>query len=511
MVALLLIGVSVSVDPADAATKKRTTKAKAKTTVKPKATTTTTTAAPAPTTTTVVPVVSPAAFARCTDSDLECANVEVPLDPKNPAGERVSMFVSRRRATDPTQRIGVLLVNPGGPGGPTYDLVRSAQTFLTPEVLARFDVIGVDPRGTSRSAPLRCGTGIVQPDASTGLAGYYDEFGRTCSRTDGDRLQFLDTETAARDLDAVRVALGEAKISFLGMSYGTYLGAVYRSLFPSQVRSMVLDSAVDPSRFGVNQILDPIAATETALNAFLDECASGRLAPCNFNDGTDLRAKYDNVRNQYIGSSRRGRDAGEELFDSTVSDLVGYPRNGWPILGRALQELAAGQSANFNQTSADSRSTDQAERLVPLDRFSVATNFAVNCRDGLLPRDAGAFQAVFDQTPIVAPHFAGLRGEARLTYTCINWPAPLALPVVLGPQPNAPALVIGNTQDLTTPYRWSQGLSATLGTPLLTRNGGGHVAITKSACVREASARFLIDTLAPAPGTVCSPSLSNPS
>ena len=509
---VLLVGGLASVDAADAAAaKKRTTKTKAKTTAKPK-TSPPTTAAPATApTATVTPIAAPAVFAPCIDTSLECANVVVPLDPKDPGGERVSMFVSRRRATDPGQRIGTLFVNPGGPGGPTYDLVRSAQTFLTPEVLARFDVIGVDPRGTTRSAPLRCGVGLLAPESAGSLAAYYDEFGRVCNRTDGDRLQFLDTETAARDLDAVRVALGEEKISYLGMSYGTYLGAVYRSLFPSRVRSMILDSAVDPARFGVNQLLDPVHATEAALAAFLDECASGRLLPCNFNDGTDLRAKYDTVRNQYVSASRRGREAGEEVFDSTVADLVGYPRNGWPILGRALQELAGGQPANFNPTAADSRSNDPSERLVPLDRFSTATNFAINCRDGLLPRDVGAYQTVYDQTPVVAPHFSGLRGDARLTYTCINWPAPVTPQVLLGPQPSAPALVIGNTQDLTTPYRWSQSLSATLGVPLLTRNGGGHVAVTKSACVQEAAARFLVDTIAPPPGTVCSPSLSNPS
>ena len=520
--AVLLVGGLASVDTADAAPKKRTAKKTAKTTPKAKATptkATPTTPTPTPTTaaptlaptTTLVPVAAPAVFTSCIDTSLDCANVAIPLDPKNPAGERVSMFVSRRRATGPGERIGSLFVNPGGPGGPTYDLVRSAQSFLTPEVLARFDVIGVDPRGTTRSAPLRCGVGLLAPESSGSLAAYYDEFGRTCNRTDGDRLQFLDTETAARDLDAVRVALGEEKISYLGMSYGTYLGAVYRSLFPTRVRSMILDSAVDPARFGVNQLLDPMEATERALATFLDECASGRLNPCNFNDGTDLRAKYDTVRNQYVGASRRGREAGEEVFDSTVADLVGYPRNGWPILGRSLQELATGQPANFNQTAADSRSNDQTERLVPLDRFSTATNFAVNCRDGLLPRDAGAYQAVYDQTPVVAPHFSGLRGDARLTYTCINWPAPVTPQVLLGPQPSAPTLVIGNTQDLTTPYRWSQSLSATLGAPLLTRNGGGHVAVTKSACVREATARFLVDTVAPPPGTVCSPSFANPS
>jgi pimeloyl-ACP methyl ester carboxylesterase len=485
---------------AEAATKKRRIT---------KATTTKTTLAP--TTTTTLPPIAPAVFAPCPDSNLECANVSVPLDPKNLASERLAMFVSRRRATGPAPRIGVLFVNPGGPGGPTYDLVRSAQTFLTADVLARFDIIGVDPRGTTRSIPLRCGFNLLLPDLGRDLAAYYDEFGRTCSKTDGDRLQYLDTETAARDLEAIRIALGEEQISYLGMSYGTYLGAVYRTLFPSRVRSMILDSAVDPTRFGVNQLLDPVAAAEAALVAFLADCASAALNPCAFNDGTDLVVKYDTIREKYISTSRRGREAGEELFDTTIADLVGYPRNGWPILGRALQELASGLAPNFNQTAADSRSNDQAERLVPLDQFSAATNFAVNCRDGLLPRDPSSFQTVYSQTPAVGPHFAGLRGDARLAYTCINWPAPVTQQVPLIPQAGAPTLVIGNTYDLTTPYRWSQAMATTLGVTLLTRNGGGHVAITKSVCVRDAAARFYLEGVLPAPGTVCSPSLSSPS
>ncbi len=497
------------VDSASAATKKRTTvkakKVAPSTTAPPAATTV------APSSTTTIAPLAPAVFTTCADSALECANVVVPLDPKSPASDRVTMFVSRRRATGPGPRIGVLFVNPGGPGGPTYDLVRAAGQFLTPEVLGRFDIIGVDPRGTTRSIPLRCGVGILAPDVGRDYAAYYDEFGRTCSRTDGDRLQYLDTETAARDLDTVRAALGETQISFLGMSYGTYLGAVYQSLFPTRVRSMILDSAVDPSRFGVNQLLDPIAATESALVGFLTDCSSGALTPCAFNDGTDLVAKYDSLRERYIAASRRGRDSAEEFFDSTISDLVGYPRNGWPILGRALQELATGISPNFNQTAADSKSDQASERLVPLDQFSAATNFAINCRDGLLPRDPAAYQAVYSQTPTVGPHFSGLRGEARLTYTCVNWPAPVTAQVPLVSQVGAATLVIGNTFDLTTPYRWSQSMAQALGATLLTRNGGGHVAITKSACVRDAAARFLVDGTVPAPGTVCSPSLSNPS
>jgi pimeloyl-ACP methyl ester carboxylesterase len=458
------------------------------------------------------PVAAPAVFSTCKDSKLECALVAVPFDPANPAGERIDLFVSRRKATGPAPRIGVLFVNPGGPGGPAYDTVRSAASFLTPEILERFDIIGVDPRGTERSAPLKCDTATKPRTSANGARlSPADAFADSCAANDSARLLFMDTQTAARDLDAVRASLGETQINYLGMSYGTYLGAVYRAQFPAQVRSMILDSAVDPSRFGNNMLLDPIAATEKALDAFLDECASGRLNPCNFNDGTDLRAKYVQVRETYVKGSRFTRTTAERTFDEQIAVYIGYPRNGWPVLGRALEELTKTGSANFRVLSTDNQSTADADRLTSLDEFSDATNLAINCRDGILPRDPAADQQVRDAVPVVGPRFSGLTASSVAADSCVNWGAPVTPQTPLGPQSQAATLVIGNTFDLTTPYVWSEGLAAALQAPLLTRNGGGHVAVTKSACIREASARFLIDNIVPSFGTICSPSLENPS
>jgi pimeloyl-ACP methyl ester carboxylesterase len=469
-------------------------------------------AAPPALATPVVPVAAAAVFATCKDSKLECATVAVPFDPANPAGERIDLFVSRRKATGPAPRVGVLFVNPGGPGGPAYDTVRSAAQYATPEMLERFDIIGVDPRGTERSAPLKCDTATKPRNSASGARlSYADAFADSCATNDAARLLFMDTQTAARDLDAVRVSLGEQQINYLGMSYGTYLGAIYRAQFPDQVRSMILDSAVDPSRFGNNMLLDPIAATEKALDGFLDECASGRLTPCAFNDGTDLRAKYLAVREAYVKSSRFSRPNAERTFDENIAGFIGYPRNGWPVLGRALEELAKTGSGVFRVLPGDNQSPSDSERLTSLDAFSDATNLAINCRDGILPRDPAADQQVRDGVPLVGPRFSGLVASSAAADSCVNWSAPVTPQIPLGPQLKAATLVIGNTFDLTTPYVWSQGLATALQAPLLTRNGGGHVAITKSACIREASARFLIDNIVPVFGTICSPSLSNPS
>ena len=456
---------------------------------------------------------------RSCDANVQCATVRVPLDPSRPGGEKISLFVSRRPATDPTQRIGVLFVNPGGPGGPAFDLVRSADSIVTREVLGRFDIIGVDPRGTERSAPLRCsfaavdeGTLVAPADRSAveRNRAAAANLGKACAASDGRKLRFMDTTTAARDLEAVRVALGEPRISFLGMSYGTYLGAVYESLFPQRTRSVVLDSAIDPTRFGVNQILDPIAQSETSLSAFLAACTNGSLSPCSFNDGTDLSAKYVRVRQAYL-SSVRNPDRAETEFDGTIDSLVGYPRNGWPILGRALEELSRGEDANFEATAADNLSSVGAgsERSVPLDTFSSTTNAAILCRDAILPRAAGAAQSILEQVPVVAPRFSGLRSQAASAVTCSQWPVAAAALTPLR-RGAAITLVLGNNYDPTTPIVWSQSLAAQLGAALLVRNGGGHVAVDKSECVRQAVARFLIDGAIPATGTVCSPDLANP-
>ena len=452
------------------------------------------------------PLVPTANFTACANSALDCTTVTVPLDHANPAGTTVSLFVSRRRANDASRRLGVLFVNPGGPGGPAYDTVRSASTYLTPEMLDRFDIIGVDPRGTERSAPLACDAS--KADRFSRLT-FAEQLAEACATTDSERLKFMDTETAARDLDDVRVAIGERKISYLGMSYGTYLGAVYESLFPGQVASMVLDSAVDPSRFGVNMLVDPVIATEKALDAFLAECQSGRLQPCAFNDGTDLNAKYLAVRERAISSSRSNRELATQRFDETVASFVGYPRNGWPVLGRALEEQNATGRGNFRTTSADNLATSNDEQLAPLDSFSTATNLSINCRDGILPRDSKADQLVRDQI-VASPRFSGLASNALAADTCETWPTPTANLVPLKRAPAA-LLIIGNTFDLTTPYPWSEALSRTLAAPLLTRNGGGHVAVNKSRGVREAVARLFIDRTLPLPGTVCSPDLANPS
>lgn len=448
--------------------------------------------------------IAPAVFEPC--AEIECARVQVPRNYADPNGEKITIFVSRRKARLPESRIGTLFLNPGGPGGPTFDLVRAASKLVSPTVLDRFDLIGVDPRGTERSTPLKCDAprqsidprllDATPPEARTARR-TYSSIAQRCRDAEGSRLDYMDTETAARDLDAVREALNEAAISYLGISYGTYLGAVYATLFPNRTRAAILDSGIDPARFGTPVVTDRFEATERALDSFLAACSDGRLTPCNFNDGSDLTDKYRLLRErQTVNGS-----ATEIQFDDTVASLIGFPRNGWPILGRALQEVWSNGRGSFRQLSTDNQSAREPSTIQPFDTFSNTTNIAVNCRDGIISRDLDSYQRTRTDIAVVAPRFSSLISDSLVTITCLDWASPVAPQVPL--RPSSSVVVIGNTLDLTTPLKWSQGLAASMGAPLVVREGGGHGAVDKSACVRDIVARFLVDLQRPADRTTC--------
>lgn len=450
-----------------------------------------------------------ASFSKCA-ATLQCATVKVPLDPSDPSGSKISIHVTRRKAPKKTQRIGVLIVNPGGPGASTSSILKDAERFVSPAILERFDLVGVDPRGTIKSTKIGCAVPAVPISQATDLVSrndvakvrdLYAKVAASCFKSGKKILPHINTTTNAHDLEVVRKALGEKQLSFFGMSYGTYVGAVYQSLFPERTRSMVLDSALDPTRFGVNQLLDPVAAAEVALDDFLAACGDGSLNPCAFNDGTDLKERFLAVRKK-AADLKPEMEAGITTFDLGVASLVGYRRAGWPKLAVALADVASDREPNFS-LSLDGAEPVAAEDRAPIGGFSSGTNIATNCRDGILPLDDSAFEEVLGALPTVGPRFAGTSGSFGSVLTCIDWP--------LGPVPQTtltptavPILVIGNRWDLTTPITWSKSVASQVNASFVQRNGGGHVASDKSACIRDITAKFLIDAEIPAIDTSCS-------
>ncbi|MBH1934848.1 alpha/beta fold hydrolase [Streptomyces sp. AV19] len=214
-------------------------------------------------------------WGRC-DADspaaLQCATLKVPLDYGNPGGKQIDIAVSRVKATSTKERRGVLLFNQGGPGGPGLHMPVMLEADIPGKVKRQYDLVGFDPRGVGRSSPLNCG---LTPDEQNFERPYKAEtfaedvkWARTvadkCRAKGGDKLRHLTTRNTARDMDVIRAVLGEKKLSYLGISYGTYLGAVYMQMFPGRADRFVLDSAVDPAQYGRGMFQGMAEGTEPA-------------------------------------------------------------------------------------------------------------------------------------------------------------------------------------------------------------------------------------------------------
>lgn len=228
----------------------------------------------------------------CGVADFQCGTVLVPLDYAKPEAGDVKLAVSRVRATGPGKRLGSLLVNPGGPGGSAVGYLQGYAGIGYPApVRARYDIVGVDPRGVARSEPVECLTGprmdaFTQVDQTPddaaetrALEAAFKEFATACEKRSGRVLPHVSTVAAARDMDVVREVLGDRKLTYVGASYGTFLGATYAELFPDKAGRLVLDGAMDPSLSAVDLNRDQTGGFETAFKAFAADCVRQRDCP----------------------------------------------------------------------------------------------------------------------------------------------------------------------------------------------------------------------------------------
>ncbi|MHA6630368.1 alpha/beta hydrolase [Pseudonocardia sichuanensis] len=475
------------------------------------------------------PVPDPIAWNEC-GPNLDCATVEVPLEYTEPDGVQIPLAVMRHRAGDPAHRIGSLFFNPGGPGVVATDTLRNlpatagAPGTFSPDVLARFDVIAMDPRGVGGSGAVRCLTdeqraeaaGTGSDPAVPGGKPLPELLADATTFTDGcaahQRLDFLaglSTDNVARDMDQVRAALGEDQITYYGISYGTVVGPMYATLFPDRVRQMVLDAPVDTGLwFGDSlEFLGEVAvASERTLDAWFETCRTEGAAVCPFGD----------------------RDP-EAAFDALIVELEERPLEVAPVEGvtpggtldgamalEAARGLAGDQVAWPTLTSALLGAQDGDGALlhflwqsITVSPFGVPTathevHTAVRCADWRTPTDVAAHTAA--ATEVVAEVE---RIGTRAAYSALNcalWPAPNPDPVTepLTAAGAPPVLVVGGRLDPVTPHHWAESMVETLDSAvLLTREGVGHGSYGTLACVDAAVDATLIDGVLPADGTVC--------
>lgn len=444
-------------------------------------------------------VPDPITWSRCSYG--QCATVRVPLDYGNPTGRAIELGVARVPATG--TRIGALFVNPGGPGATGRDFAATLATLLPRQITQGFDIVGVDPRGVGASNPITCGIDptklygvdytIDSPEDRIALLDVTKQYVDDCTIRDGDVLPFFGTREVARDMDAVRAAMGDAQLSYLGFSYGTVIGQEYAALFPSRVRAMVLDGVVNLGPSGLQLASEQAAGFEIALARFVAYCDGGPRCQAS---GREMDAVNQVLalaeRSGGIPAPSAGRPAGPGEATLGIA-LALYSRSLWSRLDSAL---AAAEQGDGSQLVA------LADQYIRGGGFEIY--FAVNCLDFSWPSgDPDAVFAAAKQAGEVSPHF----GEALVNdyVRCADWPVPPAPLVPTSAAGTSTILVVSTTGDPATPYEGGVEVAKRLANGVLVTNeGDGHTVVADGKpCIDTIVTAYLVDGTAPADGTTC--------
>jgi pimeloyl-ACP methyl ester carboxylesterase len=444
----------------------------------------------------------------------ECGEVRVPLDYDRPSGQTLALAVSRHPADGPGRRRGAILVNPGGPGASGITYAPTAVAQFRSDVLARYDVVGFDPRGVASSEGVDC-LSDSELDAFVGLDPTPDDaaavararralaaFGRGCVRRSGPLAAHVSTPEAARDMDIIRAAVDSRELNYYGASYGTLLGATYAELFPRRVGAMVLDGAIDPSQSVIAKNLAAARGFQTALRAYLRYCVNQGDCPLGRSVPTAerrLNALLDRV-------DARAVDAGGGRRLTLGHAVLGvwlplYVPQLWPSLTDALRRVQSGDG------SALLRLSDLYTSRGPtgyLDN-SMEALFAVNCLDQPAGRTPEQVRRLLPRFERVSPTF----GEvfAWFLIGCPDWPVRSAERIPRIDASGAPPIVVvGTTGDPATPYESAVALARQLRSGvLMTRVGQGHTGFGRgNACVDDAVNDFFVSGRVPPDGLRCS-------
>ncbi|MCC6382971.1 MAG: alpha/beta fold hydrolase, partial [Dehalococcoidia bacterium] len=364
----------------------------------------------------------------------ECGTLAVPLDYDNPGGETIAIAISRLPADDDDQRIGILLANPGGPGAGGISFARGWARLLDDEVRDRFDVVAFDPRGTGGSAPVDCDEHLVDlfgVDQSPDNSGEFDtllhlheDYATACRAEYGEVLDHLGTRNVAQDIDAIRAALGEEQVNYVGYSYGTRIGSVYADLFPDRVRAFVLDGAVDNALTNSEAGLEQAAGFELAFRNFLESCERRSCSLAEDGEPADaVAALLARAEEEPIPAPDASRPArpGEVMLGIALGL---YDELTWPLLESALEAAIDGD----------------ASRLVLLaDTYlavaSTAVLNAVNCADSPpSPDPVDSYAEYLEALPAYSAA-APLFGPTVVIDSCQFWAAgadPVGVPDAAG-------------------------------------------------------------------------------
>ena len=448
-----------------------------------------------------------------TDKVLECATLPVPLDYDHSDGKTIDLALVRLPATD--KRVGAVLFNPGGPGGSGFEQIAASGSAIVDLLgLTAFDLVGFDPRGVDRSGGLSCQTDKDRdtyaylddtpdtPDAQALLDGEPNAFATACKAKYADALRLYSTVNTAKDMDLIRAALGDDQISFLGISYGTYLGATYASLFPKRVRAMVLDSAYEPNGDSVEEeYTTQLVGLEGAFNDWAAWCKDN--SSCAF-AAPDVSARWTALLTSLDKSpviaadGRAGNQAVMEL--ATIASL--YSKSSWPELADALAKAEKGDVTALFSLADDYSGRKKDGTHNSLDE----SNRVISCASGIrhdIPSDPEAFAA---RLRLLGPHFGRTIKASDFVDNCALL-MPTQQAAKLSYSASGPIVVVGGTNDPATPIRWAKKMVGELGpnARLVTFTGEGHGQLGASDCITKIEGALFTGLRPPAPGKVCDP------
>ncbi|MFB7368734.1 alpha/beta hydrolase [Streptomyces sp. NPDC056222] len=429
---------------------------------------------------------------------LQCATLKVPLNHDDPAGRSISLALTRVAHTvkDAKEYQGPLLVNPGGPGGSGRTMAGFVAASLPAKVAAQYDVIGFDPRGVGKSEPaLDCKPGHfdpVRPDSvPLGAEGERTgverarSFATACGKKHGDVLPYIDTVSTARDLDAIRAALGAPQLNYLGYSYGTYLGAVYARLYPERVRRLVLDSVVNPQGVWYEDNIAQDYAFDTRHKDFMAWVARQNATYKLGTDPAAVEAAWYGMR-EALGKSPAGGKVGPgELEDTYLPG--GYYDGYWPSLAAAFSSYVNDKDAvpltrAYEAYGAADAAADNG--------YSVYTS--VQCRDAKWPRDWNTWRTDNWDVHAKAPFAAW--NNAWYNAPCAFWPVDSLTPPDVTNDEVGPVLILQASNDAATPYEGGVALHRMVrGSSLVVEEGGGNhgVSLAGNACMDEHLVTYL--------------------
>jgi pimeloyl-ACP methyl ester carboxylesterase len=431
---------------------------------------------------------------------LQCARLSVPFDYDNPSKGSFSLKLVKHPANIRTKRVGSMLVNPGGPGFGGTDLPENAESYFSTTLIDTFDIIGWDPRGTGESTPAvdcvdnydKYFTDDPTPETEAEhqvLIDISKAFNAECQKKSGEILPYISTNATARDIDMIRAALGEEKITYFGFSYGSELGATWATMFPSTVRAAVLDGATDPTSNYMQGGLDQAKGFETEFTKFLAQCSAN--TKCPFYNNGDAEGAFDELIKELderpLVVSKNRASVNQTIAFTAVSQAM-YSSTMWPELEVALRDAQKGDGAGLMSLF------DSYYRRAPDGKYGneLEAFNAIMCLDDPGPKTV-------EETDSYIPKF--LEAAPRLGisftggYTCVFWPAKPDPRIEITGEGAGPIIVVGTTGDAATPLASSQKMASTLEDGrLIVVSEDRHTGYGANDCVVSAVDNYLITT-----------------